>query len=280
MPIQDPTFIPKQTDPNAGSIDPILGGQAAETARRAPGQRVLSAKEREQRQLALAATVPSKQEAMCDCSKVIHFSVFFDGTGNNRDVELAKVDVKEQALSNIYKLWAAHKDEASIKKKYIPGVGTPYSEIGDSGGVNGMAIGSGAENRIKKAIKLLDEEIAQVPTEQKIRLINITVFGFSRGAAQARAFIRDLAALCQADGEAYLYKGKPLRIAFAGLFDTVCSAYGNLVTAALSVSGGHNGWAEDMKLPPEIFKLVVAQMLLFMRPISVPDIPPLDLIPS
>ena len=248
MPIQDPTFIPNQTDPTAGSIDPIPGGQAAETARRAPGQRALTAKEREQRQLALGATVPSKQEAMCECTKVIHFSVFFDGTGNNRDAELAK-NVKEQALSNIYKLWAAHKDEANIKPKYIPGVGTPYPEIGDNGGSLGMAIGSGAEKRIKKAIELLDEEIAKVPAEQKIRLINITVFGFSRGAAQARAFIRDLAKLCQTDGEAYLYKGKPLRIAFAGLFDTVCSAYGNFLTAAASASGGHNGWAEGMQIP-------------------------------
>ncbi|MDO8650696.1 MAG: DUF2235 domain-containing protein [Undibacterium sp.] len=256
MPIQDPTFIPNQTDPNAGSVDPIQGGQAAETARRAPGQRLLTAKEREQRQLALGATVPSKQEAMCDCSKVIHFSVFFDGTGNNRDVELAKTDVKEQALSNIYKLWATHKEGGNIIRPYIPGVGTPYPAIGDSGGTLGMAIGSGAEKRIKKAIELLDEEIAKVPAEQKIRLINITVFGFSRGAAQARAFIRDLAALCQADGEAYLYKGKPLRIAFAGLFDTVCSAYGNPLTAALSVSGGHNGWAEGMQIPAMVEQTV------------------------
>lgn len=256
MPIQDPTFIPKQTDPNAGSVDPIQGGQAAETAKRAPGQRLLTAKEREQRQLALGATVPSKQEAMCDCSKVIHFSVFFDGTGNNRDAELAKTDVKEQALSNIYKLWAAHKESGDVIRPYIPGVGTPYPAIGDSGGTLGMAIGSGAEKRIKKAIELLDEEIAKVPAEQKIRLINITVFGFSRGAAQARAFIRDLAKLCQAEGEAYLYKSKPLRIAFAGLFDTVCSAYGNPLTAAYSASGGHNGWAEDMKIPPMVEQTV------------------------
>lgn len=88
------------------------------------------------------------------------------------------------------------------------------------------------------------------------RLINITVFGFSRGAAQARAFIRDLAALSQPDGEAYLYQGKPLRIAFAGLFDTVCSAYGDVLSAATSASGGHNGWAEDMKIPAMVEQTV------------------------
>ncbi|WP_295747942.1 DUF2235 domain-containing protein [Undibacterium sp.] len=256
MPIQDPTFIPKQTDPNAGSVDPIPGGQAAETARRAPGQRVLTAKEREQRQLALGPTVPSKQEAMCECSKVIHFSVFFDGTGNNRAEEMGK-PANERALSNIAKLHDAHKEtQDNISANYIPGVGTPYPEIGDSGGKLGMALGAGAGKRIKKALELLDQEIAKVPTEQKIRLINITVFGFSRGAAQARAFIRDLAKLCQAEGEAYLYKSKPLRIAFAGLFDTVCSAYNTEPNAKESYFGGHNGWAEGMQIPPMVEQTV------------------------
>lgn len=256
MPIQDPTFIPKQTDPNAGSVDPISGGQAAETARRAPGQRILTAKEREQRQLALGPTVPSKQEAMCDCSKVIHFSIFFDGTGNNRAEEMGK-PANERALSNIAKLFDAHKPfSKDINPYYIPGVGTPYSEIGDSGGKLGMALGAGAGKRIKKALELLDQEIAKVPAAQKIRLINITVFGFSRGAAQARAFIRDLAKLCQAEGEAYLYKGKPLRIAFAGLFDTVCSAYNTEPNAKESYFGGHNGWAEGMQIPPMVEQTV------------------------
>ena len=256
MPIQDPTFIPKQTDPNAGSVDPIPGGQAAETARRAAGQRVLTAKEREQRQLALGPTVPSKQEAMCECSKVIHFSVFFDGTGNNRAEEMAK-SANERAFSNIAKLFDAHKPfSKDINPYYIPGVGTPYPEIGDSGGKLGMALGAGAGKRIKKALELLDQEIAKVPAEQKIRLINITAFGFSRGAAQARAFIRDLAKLCQADGEAYLYKGKPLRIAFAGLFDTVCSAYNTEPNAKESYFGGHNGWAEGMQIPAMVEQTV------------------------
>lgn len=51
-----------------------------------------------------------------------------------------------------------------------------------------MAIGSGAEKLIKKAIELLDEEIAKVPAEQKIRLINITVFG-SRAEQRRRAYL-------------------------------------------------------------------------------------------
>lgn len=249
----DPTYIANQRDESPGSSNPVPNGQGAQSARRAPGQRVLSDREREQRQMALAPTVPDKVEAMCDCTKVIHYSVFFDGTGNNRQQEMAK-PVDERALSNIAKLSTAHKDNTSrgIVQQYIPGVGTPYPEIGDKGGAIAMAFGKGGDKRIKKALALLDEEIAKVPNQQKILLINVVVFGFSRGAAQARAFVRDLSGLCQPEGGAYTYKGVPLRVAFAGIYDTVCSAYDNPVQGVFSKQGGHNGWADGMQLPPMV----------------------------
>ena len=256
MTVKDPTFIPNQTDPTPGLTDPVPGGQAAETARLAPGQRVLTAKEREQRQIALGATVPSKEEATCHCTKVLHFSVFFDGTGNNRDQEMA-VGIEKRALSNVAKLFDAHKvNDANVARRYIPGAGTPYPEIGDTGGMLGSGIGKGCDARVKRAIELLGEEIAKVPVQQKILLINVTVFGFSRGAAQARAFMRDLAAQCVLQDGGYVYKDKPIRVAFAGLFDTVCSAYDSLIAAAASANGGHNGWASDMKLPPMVEQTV------------------------
>jgi Uncharacterized alpha/beta hydrolase domain (DUF2235) len=247
----DPTYIANQRDEAPGPSNPVPNGQAAQSARRAPGQRALSDREREQRQIALAPTVPDKTEAMCGCTKVLHFTVFFDGTGNNRKQELAK-PVEDRALSNIAKLFDAHKDGVSISQHYIPGVGTPYPEIGDTGGAIASAIGKGGDKRVKKALELLDKAIAETPAQQKIRLINVVVFGFSRGAAQARAFVRDLAAQCQPDDGAYTYKGVPLRVAFSGIYDTVCSAYDNLVQGVVSTKGGHNGWAKDMKLPPMV----------------------------
>ena len=249
----DPTYIAKQRDDAPGAPNPVPDGQAAQSARRAPGQRSLSDKEREQRQLALSGTVADKTEATCDCSKVIHFSVFFDGTGNNRDQEMAR-PADERALSNVAKLNDAHKFDASrgVVRQYIPGVGTPYPEIGDKGGVIAMAIGKGGGERVKKALELLDDEIAKTPSQQKIRLINIAVFGFSRGAAQARAFVRDLAAACKIKDGAYVYKDLPLRVAFSGIFDTVCSAYDSVAQAAVSKNGGHNGWANGMDTPPMV----------------------------
>ena len=125
---QDPTVIPRQTDPTPGLVEPVSGGQSAGTARRAKGQRVLSAKEQEQRQMALGATVPSKQDAMCNCTKVLHYSVFFDGTGNNKDV-----DEPLRSWSNVARLYRAAQISALADKSktqypiYISGVGTTYS---------------------------------------------------------------------------------------------------------------------------------------------------------
>lgn len=255
--VKDPTYVENQRDETAGSMDPLPGAGAAQTARRPPGQRTLSNQEREQRQIALCATVPDKQQAMCQCSKVIHYSVFFDGTGNNRFDELAK-DQDQQALSNIAKLFDAHKMDitAGIVRSYVPGIGTKYPEIGDKGGGLAQAIGTGGKERVKKALDMLGDEIGKVPSSQKIRLINIVVFGFSRGAAEARAFVRDLAAKCTAVGGAYQYKEIPLRVAFVGVFDTVCSAYDGLPSAAVTWNGGHNGWADGMKLPPMVEQCV------------------------
>lgn len=245
----DPTYIPNQVDPQPGATDPIPGGQAAQTARKARGQRTLSERERAQRQLALQCTVADKNEAMLGCTQVLHYAVFFDGTGNNRDQEMAK-SAEKRALSNIAKLFDAHKDERPrVYRDYVPGVGTPYADIGDTGGSLGMAIGKHADDRVNRALQRLDEVIAQFPADVKILLIDVTVFGFSRGAAQARAFMRELAVKCEAGSGSYSYKGKPIRVAFAGLFDTVCSAYGSMASAAFSSNGGHNGWAHDMKLP-------------------------------
>jgi len=38
MAVQDPTYIPNQTDPVAGLDEPVSGAGSASSARRAPGQ--------------------------------------------------------------------------------------------------------------------------------------------------------------------------------------------------------------------------------------------------
>lgn len=56
-----------------------------------------------------------------------------------------------------------------------------------------------------------------------IKVIDISIFGFSRGAALARAFANNLIAQCVETADGLTFQGYPLRLSFVGLFDTVAS---------------------------------------------------------
>lgn len=101
----------------------------------------------------------------------------------------------------------------------------------------------------------------------EILVINVSVFGFSRGAAQACAFLRDLAARCteQSDGT-LLYRDVPLRVGFVGIFDTVSSVWRTLLGAAINRGNGHNLWAHDVKLPPMVEQCVHMTAAHELRP--------------
>lgn len=93
----------------------------------------------------------------------------------------------------------------------------------------------------------------------KVRLVNVSVFGFSRGAAQARAFCTFLQDILTAEGlgffeklkgkeaQGYALAGIPLRVQFLGLFDTVASAG---MADASPFWRGFGGWANGtMDIP-------------------------------
>lgn len=68
-------------------------------------------------------------------------------------------------------------------------------------------------------------QLRQAMTDHRLTtMINLSVFGFSRGAALARAFVNDMVKQFKvnADGQT-TYQGFPIRIHFLGLFDTVAS---------------------------------------------------------
>ncbi|WPX62641.1 DUF2235 domain-containing protein [Pseudomonas sp. MH10] len=87
-------------------------------------------------------------------------------------------------------------------------------------------------------------------TVPRIIGMRLWIYGFSRGAAEARAFANWLEALTkvEVDGETcYLFAGIPISIAFMGLFDTVASSG---IAYAAPFADGHMGWADDtMRLP-------------------------------
>ena len=164
------------------------------------------------------------------CKQILWFSFFFDGTGNNR-----YVDEGLQKHSNVAKLFRVHRPTDTVKgiyAFYVQGVGTYFPEIGDDGGGTlGLGCGAKGKERLEFALKKFDEAIeshlqqAKSPSNEIVE-INIGAFGFSRGAALARAFVNLLLAeRCASRKEKWVLKDGawPVRIRFMGLFDTVAS---------------------------------------------------------
>lgn len=175
------------------------------------------------------------------CFQKLWFSFFFDGTGNNLDA-----DVISQKHSNVAKLYNAHmgdentggvgkstKNYPGIYRFYVPGIGTYFQDIGDPGGTDaGLGAGAYGDARLAWALKMFDAEMATHIASannpaNKIIEVNIAAFGFSRGAALARAFIHDFVKhRCKelASDQWILKSAKcPVKIRFLGLFDTVAS---------------------------------------------------------
>jgi hypothetical protein len=159
------------------------------------------------------------------CKLCLKLSFFFDGTGNNMESDLSAME-----HSNVVRLYIAHPFDdakAGIYRFYIPGLGTYFKEIGDSGGKPGLGFALGGQARLDWALKQFDIKVAE--RQSDIRLIKVSVFGFSRGAASARAFCRELAKRCvpgtDPAGTGFKLKQEdlPIEINFLGIFDTVAS---------------------------------------------------------
>jgi hypothetical protein len=173
----------------------------------------------------------SNSTQLVTCKQTLWFSFFFDGTGNN-----LAADEGTQKHSNVAKLYLAHveNDKANgIYRLYMPGVGTYFKEVGDPGGTDlGLGTGKFGEERLAWAFKRFDELLAPhvcraTNPSNEIVEINFSTFGFSRGAALARAFVHMfLEQRCSQAGGGTLRLtsgGYPIRLRFMGLFDTVAS---------------------------------------------------------
>jgi hypothetical protein len=241
------------------------------------------------KQLALAPA-PS---ACADCQQELWISIFFDGTGNNYDA-----DIKKRKQSNVARLFDSHREDDTTKgisRVYIAGLGTYNRDISDTGdglvGITGNALANRGEDRIMLAFEKYDAIIKGAAARatnpvNKIRMIHLALFGFSRGAALARAFAQRMQnSYCEPDGRGgWRTKDShhPIEIYFMGLFDTVASVgappaaknwmrnlrstysspstYTNpigttsaVTLAALDVflshADGHVAWGKDMRIP-------------------------------
>ena len=201
-----------------------------------------------------------------DCSDVVHISVFFDGTGNNKDADEGK-----KKWSNPARLWRNADLLTKDKDKpnyaiYVSGVGTRFNGelnifqralswiqdnnvIGGSSGLGGskrLAYGEEQLNDALKQVMIMNAKKAEIDTgkyanEKKvysfsevdnslkqhrlIKKINISTFGFSRGAALARAFTNQFMWQCESDCNGLTYGAEkyPIEFKFMGIFDSVAS---------------------------------------------------------
>jgi hypothetical protein len=90
----------------------------------------------------------------------------------------------------------------------------------------------------------------------RVEQINLSVFGFSRGAAEARAFTNWLFGACKQDGGGWTFAGIPIRLQFLGMFDTVASVgLANLFDNG--ILAGHQSWADDnLEIHPAVEQCV------------------------
>jgi hypothetical protein len=265
-----------------------------------PGLRKLTPKEQSQRAVAYACVASDGKPS---CEKVVWMGVFFDGTNNNMDR-----DSVDRSHSNVAVLFNTYLDspETGYYRYYIPGLGTPFPEIGENKESDeGKAFAAGGAARIHYAMiqvyntvhravfddeplvsaenariavtsvqnglkttwqlgdskrnayfKDLDERLssALAGKRPKIKLLNLAVFGFSRGSAEARAFCNWLTECCSKENGGYTLCGVPIRFQFLGIFDTVASVG---LADSSGVASGFLDWADgSMGIPSAIERCV------------------------
>lgn len=228
-----------------------------------------------------ALSTPGKE-----CQLKVSFVIFFDGTRNNIDE-----DRSSNSHSNIARLYlTAEENDLSGKfRLYVPGVGTPFPEIGEhTPHRSGASTGAMGFPRITYALLHVANRLAftasrniLVPQDQiaiavqdeaaprdwarrlremirgasspKIVEITFDVFGFSRGATAARSFVNQLQKFFGKRD----FCGVKYRIRFMGLFDTVASV-GLADSVPMPGVEGHQSWGDQalLKIPPEVEQCV------------------------
>ena len=263
------------------------------------GQRKLTARELLERMDAQACLIPDKLPTQCESQMFV--GVFFDGTGNNMKLDFEDPPPEKRKHTNVVKLYQAypHQPQKGNLSIYLPGVGTPFPEIGDTNHPDttspnlGSIGGEKGEHRILWALlQLLNaphqylrgEHTLLIPDDQakticdtlassvnptsamqrrlalntwqqkliqamrgfkpRVTQINLSVFGFSRGAAEARVFVNWLMEVCDYKDGGWSFAGMALNVQFLGIFDTVASVgAANLLDEG--TFAGHQGWADN-----------------------------------
>ena len=222
----------------------------------------------------------------------ITMGIFFDGTKNNKyniDHWENIDDSYQGSYTNVASLWDMY--ETSLKdpnklidKVYIEGPGTESpievrptpnnpeglvsSEKSDSMmGYAYAAKSTGVNAKIERACRLIYDKVARICNDRMkyLDILYLDVFGFSRGAAEARSFISRLESDAGTKTEDYKVclrqyfkmnhnlRGARFRIRFLGIFDTVSSFHPSF---SLSPEFGNDVKELALGIPQEVEKTI------------------------
>lgn len=170
----------------------------------------------------------------------VRVSVYFDGTGNNRqNVERGYAQRAQgrspggswaNDYSNVSRLEEqqdAHEGYDFSFKLYVEGIGTQNlgSDV-PQGNVEGRGI-TGIPTKVASGIRHLLEGIENEVISRRISHVHLDAFGFSRGAAAARHFVYKM---MREEGHTLMdrlsdmgFTVGSVAVKFVGLFDTVAS---------------------------------------------------------
>jgi len=148
------------------------------------------------------------------------FGVFFDGTGNNLTNDNKKLD-DEKEPTNVAKLFELYPFDDYRFRYYVEGIGTKANKKDNK---LDLAFAFSFDERIMEALK----ETQRFFKDDKFKYIKVgilDVFGFSRGATAARAFVNQVHEINQHQPD--FWGGPKLMVRFIGPFDTVSSTMGD-----------------------------------------------------
>lgn len=210
------------------------------------------------------------------CSLPVRFSIFFDGTRNHSTED--RPSGSHSNVARLYDACTENEDLGEFRL-YVQGVGTPFPEIGEpEPHEHGARDGEYGDRRLRYAFLFMANKIAELmhgnrvvseridaiinavesddqirsvrraldkvladpkPSAPVISTITLDLFGFSRGATAARAFLNHL--IEWAGDHKPQVCGIPLRVRFMGLFDTVASV--EIADSMPRPGDGHLAWA-------------------------------------
>lgn len=203
----------------------------------------------------------------------LNLGLFFDGTGLNRHNQLlgatdpTAVGSYASARSNVAWLFERYRHQAGQRLAadagraslalYIEGIGTadgqPDVLLAQATGRHGSGVRSLLAQVPVRVAALRDEFFRHNPA-RSVQVVELDLFGFSRGAAAARHLANDLEAL------AAVFPGCILNLNFIGLFDTVAGIWaplkGNFSAANDNYDGLRLGLARG--LARRVVQLVAA----------------------